>query len=122
MSEDENLPEEKSKTPWVIGGLIGAAALVGGTAWALSKSSPRSTTWFGFEIRVEDREVDDEQKPYRWTVSKDDKLIAGGLAANDAEAIDLAKSAIEVRQEAIAAGEAVAQAAGAVKNAVSGAA
>ncbi|MGH1343787.1 MAG: hypothetical protein ACRBN8_19680 [Nannocystales bacterium] len=108
-----------NKTKWIIGGVLGVAVIGGGTALAMSRK-PKSTEWFGYEIRIEEREIDDATKPYRWTVAKDDELIGSGLAETHEIGVDLAKSAIEAVQETKASARAAASAAREVFDAASG--
>ena len=116
MNDEET---SSNKTKWIIGGVLGVAILGGGTALAMSRK-PKFIDWFGYEIRIEEREIDDATRPYRWTVAKDDELIGSGLAETHEIGVDLAKSAIEAIQETKAAAAAAAGAAKAVFDAASG--
>lgn len=100
----------EDKTKWIVAGVLGVAILGGGAALAISRK-PKAIDWYGYAIRVEDRELDDATKPLRWTVAKDDKLLGSGLAETQEIAVDQAKSLVEGLQEAQTAANAAANAA-----------
>lgn len=94
---DEN--SSKNKTKWIIAGALGVAVLGGGIALAVSgKGNPTTVEWYGYQIRIENRELEEESaggKPYRWVVARDEQLLGTGLAESEEIAIDAAKSAVE---------------------------
>ena len=94
MNEDGS-----KKTKWIVASVLGVALLGGGVALAMS-SKPTAIDWYGFQIRIEERGLEETQKPLRWVVAKDDQLLSSGLAESREIAVDSAKSAIEALREA----------------------
>lgn len=92
-----------TKQSWIAVGVLGVVAAGGITAVMLSRRAPASVQWFGFEIFVESRGLDEPAangKPLRWSVSQDNRILASGLAETRPHAVDAAKSAIEGLAEA----------------------
>lgn len=109
MNEDEEQldTQPRSKAPWIVAGILGGAALVGAIAFATMKKKPRAFDWHGYQIEVEDREVEEAAKPFRWTVSSGETLLTQGLATTYEEAVDSAKTAAGGLAELAAAGKAI---------------
>jgi hypothetical protein len=93
MSEEQ----QSNKTKWIVAGVIGLAVVGGGAALALSgKDDPSAQDWYGFQIRVEDRGLDEEQaagQRYRWVLARGETPLATGVSESKEAAIDAAKSA-----------------------------
>lgn len=97
MNEDSS-----KKTKWIVAGIAGVAIVGGGVALAMTSGGPKAVEWYGYQIRVEDRSLDEEMtggKPYRWVLAQDDTMLATGLAESRELAIDAAKSAAELAQQ-----------------------
>ena len=90
-----------------------AGAAVGGIAVvAMTKREPASLRWYGYQIQVESRGLDEASaggKPLRWSVSLDDQILASGLAQTHPLAVDAAKSAIEQLAESMIAAPSTAE-------------
>ena len=94
----EHKKKARSTTGWAVIGVLGAATVVGGVALAMRTRAPASLRWFGYQILVESRGLDEAAaggNPLRWSVSRDDRLLASGPAKTYPHAVDAAKSAIE---------------------------
>ncbi len=101
MNENKRTMGKKS---WVAVGILGVAAVGGIAAVAMTKREPSSLRWYGYQIQVESRGLDDASaggKPLRWSVSLDDQILASGLAQSHPIAVDAAKSAIEELAESM---------------------
>ena len=88
---------------WIAVGVLSVVAVGGLAAVAMKKRPPASLQWFGYEIQVESRGLDEasaDGKPLRWSVSQDNQILASGLAETHPLAVDAAKSAIELLAEA----------------------
>lgn len=101
----ESSKKKMTKKSWVAVGVLGVVA-VGGIAAAasLGKREPASLQWYGYQIQVESRGLDEASaggKPLRWSVSRDNRILASGLAQTHPLAVDAAKSAIEQVAEAL---------------------
>lgn len=93
-----------SKKSWVAVGILGVAAVGGLAVVAMTKREPASLQWYGYQIQVESRGLDEASaggKPLRWSVSIDDQILASGLAQSHPIAVDAAKSAIEELAESM---------------------
>ena len=87
-----------SKNSWIAVGILGVATVGGIAAVAMTRREPASLRWYGYQIQVESRGLDEASaggKPLRWSVSLDDQILASGLAQTHPIAVDAAKSAIE---------------------------
>ena len=94
--------KKMTKNAWIAVGVLGVFAVGGIAAVATRKRGPTSLQWFGYQIDVESRGLDDasaDGKPLRWSVSQDNRILASGLAETHPLAVDAAKSAIEALAE-----------------------
>ena len=102
MYEGSN-KKKMTKQSWIAVGVLSVVAVGGVAAVVMRKRPPASLQWFGYEIQVESRGLDEasaDGKPLRWSVSQDNQILASGLAETHPLAVDAAKSAIEVMAEA----------------------
>ena len=104
MRDENNNNSENNNKRWLAIGAVGVVAL-GGLALALSRKEPKAIEWYGFQLRIESRGLDEASaggKPLRWVVSVDGRLIASGTAESYEIAVAAAKSAAEATAEALA--------------------
>ncbi len=95
--------KKMTKKSWVAVGVLGVVAVGGIAAVAFGKREPASLRWYGYQIQVESRGLDEASaggKPLRWSVSLNNRLLASDVAENHPLAVEAAKSAIEQLAEA----------------------
>lgn len=95
---NESNKRTMSKNSWIAVGILGVATVGGIAVVAMTKREPALIQWYGYQIQVESRGLDEASaggQPLRWSVSLDDQILASGLAQTHPIAVDAAKSAIE---------------------------
>jgi hypothetical protein len=96
--------KKMTKKSWLAVGVLGVVAVGGIAAVVLGKREPASLRWYGYQIQVESRGLDEASaggKPLRWSVSLDNRLLASDVAESHPLAVEAAKSAIEQIAEAL---------------------
>ncbi len=103
---NESSKRTMSKNSWIAVGVLGVATVGGIAVVAMTKREPASIQWYGYQIQVESRGLDEASAgglPLRWSVSFDGQILASGLAQTHPIAVDDAKSAIEELAESMTA-------------------
>ena len=101
---NESNKRTMSKNSWIAVGILGVATVGGIAVVAMTKREPALIQWYGYQIQVESRGLDEASaggQPLRWSVSLDDQILASGLAQSHPVAVDAAMSAIEQLAESM---------------------